>query len=72
MAKEKKYRPRKSSVDIFINTVLTVVIIAVLGLSVYAVGGKISTKIAENEQAANDNADDFLSLGAVTENSENE
>ncbi|MBP3361034.1 MAG: hypothetical protein J6N52_09295 [Clostridia bacterium] len=51
MAKEKKFKPRRSSADVFLNTVLVLVILVVLGLSVYAVGGKIQTKLAEKNQA---------------------
>ena len=45
MAKEKNFKAKKSSADIVINIVITVVIIAVLALAVVAVGNKFKPEI---------------------------
>lgn len=41
MSKEKKFKPRRSGLDTAITAVLVVILIAVLGLSVYSIAGKI-------------------------------
>ncbi len=52
MAKEKNFKAKKSSADIVINIVITVVIIAVLALAVVAVGNKFKPEIYTVESAA--------------------
>lgn len=48
MAKEKKYRSRKSGTESVVTAVLTIIIVVVLGLSVYSIADKVKDKKASN------------------------
>lgn len=53
MAKEKKYKPRKNGTESAVTAILTIVIVVVLGLSVYSIAGKVKDK---KSSAANGDA----------------
>ena len=50
MSKEKKYKPRRSGLDTAITTILVIVILVVLGLSVYSIGNKIKSNLPETAE----------------------
>ncbi len=52
MAKDKNLRPKRSKADAIVNTVITIVIIAVLALAIYAIADKFKPDIYTLSEAA--------------------